>query len=63
MRLALLFVALLVLTHCSSVSQYDANSDHSNSSLIGSQGGAGVQAPIWSDDPSKKTVTNQNAGQ
>ena len=33
----------------------------SRSSLLGNQGGAGVQAPIWSDDPSKKTITNQNA--
>jgi len=31
----------------------------SASSLNTSQGGAGLQAPIWSDDPSKKTLTNQ----
>jgi hypothetical protein len=35
----------------------------SNSSLQGDQGGAGVQAPIWSDDPSKQTITNQNGSQ
>jgi hypothetical protein len=28
--------------------------------LTGNQGGTGVQASIWSTDPSKKTVTNQN---
>ena len=35
----------------------------SRSSLLGNQGGAGVQAPIWSDDPSKKTITNQSPSQ
>ena len=32
----------------------------SRTSLLGNQGGAGVQAPIWSNDPNKTTVTNQN---
>jgi hypothetical protein len=63
MRPALLFITLLVLTQCSSMSPYDANSGESSSSQVGSQGGAGIQAPIWSDDPNKKTVTNQNPGQ
>jgi hypothetical protein len=35
----------------------------SRSSLLGNQGGAGVQAPIWSDDPNKTTITNQKASQ
>jgi hypothetical protein len=35
----------------------------SNSSLLGNQGGAGVQAPIWSNDSGKKTITNQNGSQ
>jgi hypothetical protein len=63
MRLALLLSALLVLTHCSSVSTDDANAGQSSSSLNGSQGGAGIQTPLWSDDPSKKTITNQNPSQ
>ena len=61
MRPVLLFAALVLLTRCSSMSSYDANSDQSNSSLIGSQGGGGVQAPIWSTDPDKNTVTKPNA--
>jgi hypothetical protein len=60
MRPVLLFSALFVLTHCSSVSQYDANSGQSSSSLNGSQGGGGVQTSIWSNDPSQKTITNQS---
>jgi len=35
----------------------------SRSSLQGDQAGAGVQAPIWSDDPNKKTITNQSPSQ
>jgi hypothetical protein len=62
MRWALPFIALLLLTRCGGVSDYSPDSG-SNSSLLGNQGGAGLQAPIWSDDPNKKTVTNQNAGQ
>lgn len=56
-------VAMLVLTHCSSFSNYDVNDGHSPSSLQGTQGGEGVQTSIWSDDPSKKTLTNQGGGQ
>jgi uncharacterized protein YceK len=53
-------IVLLVLTGCGTVSQYDANSGYDRSSLQGSQGGDGVQTSIWSDDPNKKTITNQN---
>jgi hypothetical protein len=59
MRLVLLLAALMLLTRCGTVSNYDANSG-SPSSLQGNQGGAGVQTSIWSNDPSKKTVSNQN---
>jgi uncharacterized protein YceK len=55
----MLFVGLL-LNGCGTVSQYDANSGQNASSLNGSQGGGGVQTSIWSNDPSQKTVTNQN---
>jgi len=60
MRLALLLATLLLLTRCSTVTQYDANSGHDSSSLKGSEGGAGIQTSIWSNDPSQKTITNQN---
>jgi hypothetical protein len=59
MRLVLLLPALLLLTHCGGVSDYSPETG-SRTSLTGNQGGAGVQANLWSDDPSKKTVTNQN---
>jgi hypothetical protein len=59
MRLALLLSALLLLTHCGGVSDYSPDTG-SPSSLQGNQGGTGVQAPLWSDDPNKKTITNQN---
>ena len=55
-------LALLLLTRCSAVSDYDPNTG-SNTSLMGNQGGAGVQAPIWSTDPNKSTVTHQNPTQ
>ena len=61
MRLVFLFAALVLLTRCSSMSSYDANAGESSTSLNGAQGGGGVQAPIWSTDPQKTTVTNQNA--
>jgi hypothetical protein len=60
MRLALLLTTLFALTCCGAVSQYDANSGQAPSSLQGSQGGGGVQTSIWSNDPSQKTITNQN---
>jgi len=63
MRWVYLVVTLLLLTRCSSLSSYDATANQSNSSLQGSQGGGGVQAPFWSTDPNKTTVTNQNPSQ
>jgi len=60
MRPVLLLCALLLLTRCGTTSQYDANSGQAPSSLNGSQGGGGVQTSIWSNDPSQKTITNQN---
>jgi len=62
MRWALPVIALLLLTRCGGMTDYSPETG-SNSSLQGNQEGAGVQAPIWSDDPSKKTVTNQNGSQ
>jgi hypothetical protein len=59
LRFALLLSSLLLLNHCGGVSDYNPDTG-SRSSLTGNQGGAGVQANIWSDDPAKKTVTNQN---
>jgi hypothetical protein len=58
MRLALLFFAVALVTGCGGVTDYTPDTG-SRSSLLGNQGGAGVQAPIWSDDPGKTTVTNQ----
>lgn len=62
MRLALPLFALVLLTRCGGISDYSPDTG-SNTSLMGNQGGAGVQAPIWSDDPSKKTLTNQGGSQ
>jgi hypothetical protein len=64
MRWALCIGMVLLLTRCANmgVSDYSADSG-SRSSLLGNQGGAGVQAPIWSTDSNKSTVTNQNASQ
>jgi hypothetical protein len=45
------------------VSDYNDPDSQSRSSLQGDEGGAGVQAPIWSDDPSKKTLTNQKSSE
>jgi hypothetical protein len=53
---------VLILTRCGGVSDYSPDTG-SRTSLQGDQGGAGVQAPIWSTDPAKTTVTNQNASQ
>ncbi len=63
MRLAFLLSALLLLTRCGAVQDYSPDKSSSPSSFQGTEGGAGVQAPIWSDDPSKKTITNQNPTQ
>jgi hypothetical protein len=62
MRWALPFVAIFLLTRCGGMSDYSPDTG-SRTSLQGDQGGAGVQAPLWSDDPGKKTVTNQNPAQ
>jgi hypothetical protein len=62
MRAVLLLATLLLLTRCGTVSSYDSSSG-SPTSQTGNPGGAGVQAPLWSSDPSQKTVTNLNAGQ
>jgi len=59
MRWILPIIAVLFLARCGGMSDYSADSG-SPSSLTGNQGGAGVQAPLWSDDPNKKTITNQN---
>lgn len=63
MRHALLLSALLLLTHCGTVTDYQPDKDAPPSSYLGTQGGAGVQTSIWSDDPSKKTITNQKPQQ
>jgi len=62
MRWALPIIVLLLLTRCGGMSDYSPDTG-SNTSLIGNQGGAGLQAPIWSNDPGKKTMTNQNVPQ
>jgi len=62
MRFFFLLSSLLLLTHCAGVSDYSPENG-SRSRYQGNQGGAGVQANLWSDDPSKKTVTNQNGTQ
>ncbi|HEX4138856.1 MAG TPA: hypothetical protein VHY09_00795 [Candidatus Methylacidiphilales bacterium] len=52
--------ALLLLVRCTNMGMSDYNPDPgSASNITTNQGGAGLQAPIWSDDPSKKTLTNQ----
>ncbi len=62
MRPALLFLsALLLLCRCSSVSTYDSDRG-SSTSQTGNESGAGVQAPIWSSDPEKNTVTRSLNG-
>ena len=62
MRWALPVIAVLLLTRCGGMTDYSPETG-SRSSLMGNQGGAGVQAPIWSADPSKQTITNQNGSQ
>jgi uncharacterized protein YceK len=56
MRWIILSAALGLMTGCSSISQYDANSGEAPTSNVGAQGGDGVQTSIWSTDPSKKTI-------
>ncbi len=60
MRWGLMVFALLLLVRCTGLGMSDYNPDPgSASNITTNQGGAGLQAPIWSDDPSKKTLTNQ----
>lgn len=64
MRWALPLLAVALLAGCTSFSDYSPDSGANapgNSTLSGSESGAGLQAPIWSTDPNKKTVTNQSA--
>jgi hypothetical protein len=58
MRLGLLLFALFLLTRCAGVSDYSPETGP-RSSLQGNEGGAGVQASLWSTDPDKQTVLNQ----
>jgi hypothetical protein len=60
MRLALLLSALVLLAGCSDISTTSQDDHQSPSSLVGSQGGGGVQTSIWSDNPSQKTITNEH---
>jgi len=60
MRWGLMVFALLLLVRCTGAGMSDYNPDPGSASNLNSdQGGAGLQAPIWSDDPAKKTLTNQ----
>jgi hypothetical protein len=60
MRWGLMVFALLLLVRCTNSGMSTYNPDPGSASNINSdQGGAGLQAPIWSDDPNKKTLTNQ----
>ncbi len=59
MRCCCLILSLLLLTHCSGISDYSADRG-SSTSLTGNQGGSGAQATLWSSDPGHKTVLNQN---
>jgi hypothetical protein len=64
MRWVLPILALLLLTRCTNSGMSTYNPDPGAASNVTSdQGGAGLQAPIWSDDPSKKTLTNQPSPQ
>jgi len=62
MRWLFLLVLFALLTGCAGVSDYTPETGD-RTSYTGNQGGAGVQANLWSDDPAKKTVTNQNGTQ
>ena len=64
MRWVLPFSALLLLVRCTNGGMSDYSPDAgSRSSLTGNDTGAGLQAPIWSNDPNKKTLTNQSSSQ
>jgi hypothetical protein len=63
MRWALPLLAILLLTRCTDSGMGTYNPDPGSSSNLNSdQGGAGLQAPLWSDDPAKKTLLNTRAG-
>jgi hypothetical protein len=60
MRWAFLTVVLSLLTGCANAPITDYSPDTgSRSSLMGNQGGAGVQGAIWSNDPNKSTVSSR----
>ncbi len=60
MRWGLMVFALLLLVRCSGAGMSDYNPDPGSATNLNSaEGGGGLQAPIWSDDPQKKTLTNQ----
>ncbi len=62
MRWGLIIATLLLLVRCTNMGMSDYNPDPGSASNLNSdQGGAGLQAPIWSDDPGKKTLTNQQS--
>lgn len=64
MRWVLPLSALLLLTRCTESGMSNYNPDPGSASSLDSvQGGAGLQAPIWSDDPSKHTLTHQGSVQ
>ncbi len=64
MRRVLPFAALFLLVRCTSAGMSDYNPDPGpGSNITTDQGGAGLQAPIWSDDPNKKTLTNRSTSQ
>ena len=63
MRLVLIFPAILLLSACGTTSEMSKSQMYdgqSGTSLMGSQGGGGVETSIWSNNPSKKTLTNEN---
>ncbi len=60
MRWLLPIFAVLLLARCTSAGMSDYNPDPGSASNLNSaQGGGGLQAPIWSDDPNQKTLTHQ----
>jgi hypothetical protein len=61
MRWVLSLAALFLLVRCTNMGMSDYNPDPGSATNITTdQGGGGLQAPIWSNDPNKKTVTNQS---
>ena len=62
MRWVFFLFVFPLLTGCAGVSDYSPDTG-SRTSLTGNQGGAGVQANLWSDDPSKQTLTHQGGSQ